>query len=184
MKLQSLRSLWIGAGCIFLFCAAPLAPSPAQVAAAPAADISDPLRALPTLDANKARVFFFRPDSYVGMVANARLRINGKTVGWAGSGAAVFVDYPPGDVRVGIGGSDGYGGYDFLVTLEPGQEYFITLAAQISFGLFSCPIEGLLRSKMADQHCGNCWCAKVVDKSTALPKLQNMSISGSNPNAD
>lgn len=183
MSVRKSRFLLAAAVCTFLFGLAAIAPSFAEDATPPV-DLSNPLRALPKLDANSARVFFFRPGSYIGMIANARLRINGKTVGWAGSGSAVFVDYQPGDVRVGIGGSNGYGGYDFLLTLQPDQEYFISLAAQPSLGFLGCPIEDVVRSKIGDQHCGNCWCAKVVDKSEALPELQSMSISGPNPDAD
>lgn len=185
MKVQKLRSLLVAAVCAFLFSAAAFAPSFAEDATPSPADLSNPLRNLPKLDASKARIFFFRPDRYVGLAADARLRINGKTVGWVGSGSAVFVDYVPGDAIIGIGGSDGYG-HDFSLTLQAGQEYFITVAAEANAccGIIPALANVIIDSHIDQQHCENGWCAGVVDKAAALPEFQNLSISGPNPDAD
>jgi hypothetical protein len=160
-------------------------PSAAEETVAPAVGISDPLSALPKLEPAKARVFFFRPERYVGFVVDARVRINGHTVGWVGNGSAIYVDYAPGDVIVGIGGSDGYG-HDFGLTLQPGQEYFITLAAQANVvaGVLGVVASMAINSRINQQHCGNGWCAGVVDRTAAMPELSRLSISGANPHAN
>jgi hypothetical protein len=184
MNMHNSRSLLIGAVCSFFAGMALISPSTADDRAVAAADRTDPLSALPKLDSGNARVLFFRPGRFVGMVVDARIRMDGTTVGWVGSGSAVYVDHAPGDVRIGVGGSNGYGRSDFAITLKPGQEYFVTLASQANFGLFSCEIEAVVQSKVNQQHCGYCWCASVVDKSAALPQFSALSISGPNPRAN
>jgi|KBSMisStandDraft_5_1062788.scaffolds.fasta_scaffold279595_2 hypothetical protein len=148
----------------------------------------NPLGALPQLDVTKARILFFRPGSFVGMAADARIRIDGKTVGWVGSGSAVFVDHAPGDILVGIGGPDRYTASDFVLTLAPGKEYFVTLAAEAHPGFGVLPFiigKGIDAARhVNEQHCGYGWCAGVVDRSAALPELAPLSLSGPNPNAN
>jgi len=152
----------------------------AQLSEASNETTSDPLAMLPPLQGNHARIFFFRESRFVGIVADARIKLDGKTIGWVGSGRAVYVDHLPGDVLVGVAQSDGFEKGDFALTLAPGTEYFITVAARANLGL----IGEIINLGINQQHCSAWYCAGVVGREAALSALANMSISGPNPNAN
>src|SRR5262249_44109739 len=103
-------------------------------------------------------------------------------VAWLDSGTAVFVDHPPGQVAVSIGRDK-----SFAVDLQPGQEYFIEIAAlghTLALGAIPYLMESVANDGLPQDHCGWDWCAGVVPKDPAMTSLRELSISGPNPNAD
>ena len=173
--------------------AQPANPTPPAAVLSPA---PDPLAPLPPLAPDKARVFFFRKPQFVGMAADARIALDGVKSGWVGGGSAVFVDHPAGAVMISIGGGGGFlypsNALSFQMTLEPGKEYFVGLAARaawVSVGgvipfLITAAADVALNKDIPAERCAMDWCAAVFGKEIALPTLAKLSISGPNPNAD
>jgi hypothetical protein len=56
--------------------------------------------AIPPVPANKGRVFFFRPDTFVGGAVTSDIRLNGKVVGVSERGSFFYVDEDPGNCTV------------------------------------------------------------------------------------
>lgn len=170
--------------------AAPAAPATAE------SPPPDPLAPLPKLAADQARIFFFRKPQFTAMAADARVALDGTTSGWVGGGSTVFVDHAAGKVTVSIGGGGGLlfpsSALSFDMTLEPGKEYFVGLAARAALVsvagalpyLLTAGMNAALNQSIPSAHCGMNWCAAVFDKSQALPTIAKLSISGPNPNAD
>jgi hypothetical protein len=159
--------------------------------AVPQSSVPDPLAPLPKLAPDQARIFFFRKPQFTGMVADARIAMDGTISGWVGGGSAVFIDHPAGKVVVSIGGGGGFlfqpKPLSFEMTVEPGKEYFVGLAAEAIApmgGALSYLMVSALNANIPQQYCGGGWCAGLFDKSSALPTLAKLSVSGPNPNAD
>ena len=141
--------------------------------------------AFPEIPAGQARIFFFRESHFVGNLSSARLKVERSTVGWLNNGAAVFVDYPAGDVGISIDSPGQFGHDGFNITLVAGQQYFVPVAAQAN-SMFTGGAAGhFLGSLKADihQYCGGGWCAAIVDQESALPVLSNIPVSAADPNA-
>mgnify|MGYP000657415371 CR=1 FL=1 len=61
---------------------------------------SDIASTIPSLAANKGRVFFFRPDTMLGAAITSDIRVNGNVVGKSERGSFFFVDQVPGNITV------------------------------------------------------------------------------------
>lgn len=61
---------------------------------------SDIASTIPSLAANKGRVFFFRPDTMLGAAITSDIRVNGNVVGKSERGSFFFVDQAPGNITV------------------------------------------------------------------------------------
>lgn len=56
--------------------------------------------AIPAVPATKGRIYFFRPDTFVGGAVTSDIRLNGKVVGVSERGSFFFVDEDPGSCTV------------------------------------------------------------------------------------
>jgi hypothetical protein len=56
--------------------------------------------AIPPVPATKGRIYFFRPDTFVGGAVTSDIRLNGKVVGVSERGSFFYVDEEPGNYTV------------------------------------------------------------------------------------
>lgn len=61
---------------------------------------SEMAASIPSLAADKGRIYFFRPDTMLGAAVTSDIRLNGKVIGKSERGSFFFVDEAPGNMTV------------------------------------------------------------------------------------
>jgi hypothetical protein len=137
-------------------------------------NIDDSARAI---RGDKGRATFFRESHFVGSLIEARVKVDGREVGTVSNGAALEIEIPSGEPKIVIDSALGFASLTIPLKVEAGMAYYIEVAAQSPIpaaGVVPYLLGGL-KSKV-DQYCNSDWCAGIIEKNEALPKIQNLGL--------
>ena len=89
-----------------------------------------------------------------------------------------MVDIDPGEPPIVIDTPLGFGSLTVPLRIEGGMEYYVELAAQADSVPTAGAVPYLLSTLKSDvkQYCRAGWCAGVIAKSDALPKVEKLGL--------
>lgn len=78
-------------------------------------------------DAGIARIYFIRPDTFIGAGQPVRVTVNDKEVGSLGIGNYLHIDRPPGQYRVVVDHPLDFGKTELAVSIASGKEHYFQI---------------------------------------------------------
>jgi len=152
-------------------------------------DVKSTISAVPS---DKARLVFFRLNSFGGGAATLRVQINDATAGYVPNGSLLRIDRAPGDIhiaikRTGVLGALDSGQAEMNARVEAGQEYYFQVGPSNScdfstFGYGGCGVMLAVTNSMDETtQCGAGWCIASRPKEDAIPKLDNLTVETPEP---
>jgi hypothetical protein len=125
-------------------------------------------------------VTIFRESHFVGMGADAKIKVNALTYGYVLNGSGIRIGLPQGDVQIEVYTEANLFREHLSIPLsvESGKEYYVELAAQTD-PMYTTGGAGYLLGSLKShvhQYCGSGWCAAIEDVGVVTPKLQKIHL--------
>ena len=134
------------------------------------------------LDPAASRLTIFRESHFSGSGMDARVKIDGKTVGTVPNGSVLVVDHAPGNLKISLDSrADMFDGMEFPITAEPAHAYYIEIRSthadyMQTMGGALPYLLGSMRAEGVTDYCGHGWCAALRSESEAAPKLAELDV--------
>jgi hypothetical protein len=142
---------------------------------------SDTSTSLATLAPTKVRLTIFREAHFAGSGVDARVKIDGRTVGKVPNGSVLVVEYEPGNLRIGLDARSQSDGMEFTLPTTAGENYYVEIRSthadyMTNMGGVLPYVLGSMHAEGVTQHCGPGWCAALRSKGEALTKLADLDV--------
>jgi hypothetical protein len=173
------------AGVVFAMCglgaladgeaAPPATTVPAVGAEAPMP--ANPLLAMPAIPKGMARLVVIRPSSFRSALVNARIRVEGETVGWVKNGHVAVADVASGSIEVQIDNPLNFGHTSVPIVVAEGQTQYMLLKPTIVYlGVIGQIDYGEMKKE--HQLCDGDWCVDLLSPDDGLVVAGTLPVTG------
>jgi hypothetical protein len=130
-------------------------------------------------DPENGVVTIFRESHFVGMGVDAYITVAGRPYGEVVNGSGIQIGLPPGQSVINVHTALASDDLHIPITIEAGGKYYVEPAQQANPMFVAAGAAGYLLNSLkskVNQYCSPDWCAAIEDETTALPKIEKITL--------